>query len=466
MKKINLGAEALAILALVLGFGEPAVTGASEPSESHPVADALVVGDVVVDDEPDVDDGNTGGSAMVGCIAVDDSDSNRVGNPDDPPADPGPVLIRVEATKYIVSHLGTEGRQADRIGIVVFGGSGPDDLVEIPLIAIDGPEVREWLGEALDAAIYSKRWTNWPRAISRCLGMLDRAGFGRAPSQSPPSFSPFIVFTSDGRPEDESPGASTGEQLQELRESLLPDLASRGIPVFSIGYGGAGDPTSSEAGLMRGLADATGGSFLAARSPGDLLPLADSIVASIRGGQFEAGEAVSVSQGTAVPITVPADTERLFIGARRSNADMVVDLVAADGLEVNPTDEGVERSESVTFVTWTIIKPDAGTWQVKAFGDGIIAVDTTIVGSTPTPTPTPPSTPPTVDSTPTAEAGRAAGTSPSDGGGGVVLDIPLIWLAAAAAVAAPLGLVAFVTTRLRPLRLPGWITIEKEETHE
>jgi hypothetical protein len=156
-------------------------------------------------------------------------------------------------TKSLVSSFITQLGQSDRVGMVLF-----DETARLiaPLLALNTPEARQKLSEALSQVDYHGQYTNSPAAIERAVYELRTAGRRDA--------NRWIVFLTDGIVDTGNPRLDV-EKTRWLTEDLATECAELGIRIFGIAF-----TETADYHLIQSMAVKTGGAYFRAPQVDDI----------------------------------------------------------------------------------------------------------------------------------------------------------------------------------------------------
>lgn len=164
----------------------------------------------------------------------------------------------------------------DRFGYVGFGSPDLDDVV--PLTPLTGHALARTVGRLARC----REWTDYDAALRAAVDALQCGdpAYARPPYRSA-GRAVGALFVSDGMPQTDARRVPDRSHVEA--GSIGVDLFQRRRwPVFALGVGPAsrGGPG---AGVLRHLADATGGCFRAATTPDDALDFCAHVVGRLRG---------------------------------------------------------------------------------------------------------------------------------------------------------------------------------------
>jgi len=150
-----------------------------------------------------------------------------------------------------------------RAGLLIFDQGA---RLVVPLTAVDA-EGRVILANALEGINYRGQWTDSPVAIDRAIYELKTNGRDGTDK--------IIVFMSDG---DVDTGNAEADVVQAkwLLEELSVDAANNGIKIFSVAF-----TEQADIFLIQSLAKTTGGDFVRAPLPADLVGAFDAAYAKL-----------------------------------------------------------------------------------------------------------------------------------------------------------------------------------------
>lgn len=315
------------------------------------------------------------------CLASDDSGSMWVSTDRGPAADPGPQPMRATAARVVVSLLGSDvNSPRDRVGAVLFGSATTPgrDIVVLPLRTLVSNAAREALLSDFTAALWHKQFTRIDAAIAACVELLASGGARSGAAR--------IILLTDGVPESGDPAYDAEGQVRAL-SPVLGRLADQRWPVDVILLGPSAPLAARDAtSFAARIAAPTGGGVYAARDATDLLRIYTRIVSSSTGRDLIAGEPVPVVPGTALPVTVPRDTETMTVTVVKSDIATTVTLRDPAGRLVGPGDQ--QRSSTGLVDAMTVERPQPGEWRVELDGQGTAYVSLVMRAATPPAAPT------------------------------------------------------------------------------
>jgi hypothetical protein len=168
----------------------------------------------------------------------------------------------------------------DRVGYVGFGSADLGDVV--PLAPVAGEADRRAFARSLGRLARCRGWTDYDAALRAAVDALQLGD----PAYARPPYrrvgrSVGALFLSDGLPQTAAGPVPDWSQLDA--GSIGVDVfRRRGWPVFAVGVGAAsrGGPA---AGVLRHLAETTGGCFRTAATPDDLLDFCAHVMTRLRG---------------------------------------------------------------------------------------------------------------------------------------------------------------------------------------
>jgi hypothetical protein len=171
-----------------------------------------------------------------------------------------PHRLMVQSARDFVGRLGP----GDAVGVVAFGGQARGLH---PLTVLATEEQRAAASAAIDQIRYGDPRTNISAGIER--GLYEFKENGRAGAGQ------VLVFVTDGIM-DTGSSAKDAEMREWLRTRLLPEVAQRGIQLFSIAL-----TEQADFPLIQEMAAATRGDYYRALTAQEIAPILDRIRAKI-----------------------------------------------------------------------------------------------------------------------------------------------------------------------------------------
>jgi hypothetical protein len=167
-----------------------------------------------------------------------------------------------------------------------------------------------------------------------------------------PAVSEAILLLSDG-------SQNTGTDPRDVVDAL----EARGVRVYAVGIG-----ADANEGLLRAVAEATGGKYYDARSLEDIATVSEAVAAELRAvGTVQSLEGLLNGQDEHFPMTIDAFAEEVSFVLQwdSGTCDMTLTSPSGDVIDVNSAEyrEDVEASLDGNLLSLRVTHPEAGLWD-------------------------------------------------------------------------------------------------------
>jgi hypothetical protein len=236
----------------------------------------------------------------------------------------------------------------EELAIVAFSNEAS---AEFPIQEILDEATRGAAAAAIEAMTpgldYSILATNFGEALQTSLDEIVSQG-------ETPAFGEAIIIFSDG-------GQNTGTDPSVV----IPMLQERGIQVFTVGT----LPNVDE-GVLRMIAEETGGAFYLASSPEDLPEITTEIAAAVRAaGVIGNFEGIVTGLGESIAILIESFAEEVTFVLQWDESTLGMELTTPGGETITVEDaldrEDVEAIVDDLMLYIRVVNPELGIWQAQ-----------------------------------------------------------------------------------------------------
>lgn len=190
------------------------------------------------------------------------------------------------------------------------------------------------------------------------------------------SFDGQVLLLTDG-----DPAPKSKDQIKQI-DVLLPKYQIKGWRISTIGLKLEENKQKAAKGLLKRMADQTGGTFYGdVAEPIELQPIFIKFFAQQTGRNLDSGRLFSLVAGGEYPVPVPDAASRIDILVAKENADAVITLVDQNNNEVQPSLNGEDTRISNSdpfYAAFLINRPVKGNWKIRADKTTNVIVSTLI----------------------------------------------------------------------------------------
>lgn len=246
---------------------------------------------------------------------------------------------RLDVAKDSARSLVNYVESGNRLGVAAFSTRSS---VVSPLTAVEDQSVRDRLIDDI-SDLYANGDTSIGAGLQQALEMLRDV-------QGPKS----VILMSDGE-----------QNTAPHPRSVLPELRSLGVTVYTIGMG-----SSADRALLGRIADETGGEMRFRPDPGEVRSLFQNfaVVAQERSTLTTARAALREGDTMTDTVTVDGSCDDVQFSLSYPGSTITIEPERPDGSPVSE-DEAMSHRVGETNEVWTIDNPDTGEWSFTVTGE-------------------------------------------------------------------------------------------------